>query len=84
MSTRFIAKPRLLLVDDEPVVCGLTCLFLEKAGYAVTTARSFDEALRLADEWVFSLAIVDLLLPRSDGLELLEVLKQRHPRLPVI
>jgi DNA-binding response OmpR family regulator len=77
-------KYHLLLVDDEPVVCGLTRLVLEAAGYAVTTAESFEEALRLAEETPFSLAIVDILLPHMDGLELLDVLKQNHPRLPVI
>lgn len=77
-------KQHILVVDDEPPIRELLQSYFRKHGYEVTTASEASEALRLADEIPLHLVILDVLLPDSDGLEILEKLKSAHPNLPII
>jgi two-component system phosphate regulon response regulator OmpR len=79
-----VMKVHILLVDDDPTVRALTELGLKGAGYAVTLASNVPEALKLTNEMPFDLAIVDLVMPGADGLELTKALKESHPDLPVL
>ena len=77
-------KQHLLVVDDEPPIRELLASYFTKHGYDVTTAADATETMRLADEVPLNLVILDVLLPDSDGLEVLEKLKSAHPNLPII
>jgi two-component system, NtrC family, nitrogen regulation response regulator NtrX len=77
-------KQHLLVVDDEPPIRALLESYFRKHGYEVTTAADAADALTKADNVPLHLAILDVLLPDSDGLEILEKLKKEHPSLPVI
>jgi len=60
---------RILLVDDEEAILKLLRFPLEKEGYQVVTARDGDEALRRFGEETVDLVVLDIMLPRVDGLE---------------
>jgi DNA-binding response OmpR family regulator len=77
-------KQHILVVDDEPPIRELLQSYFTKHGYAVTTAADAQEAFRLADETPLQLVILDVLLPDSDGLEVLAQMKNTHPNLPII
>ncbi len=77
-------KIRLLLVDDELKFLNALCQRLELRGFDVTKAVSGEEALRVARESEFSLALLDLKMPGMDGREVLQVLKQENKQLEVI
>lgn len=77
-------KQHILVVDDEPPVRELLASYFKKHGYDVTTAADAMETMRLADEVPLNLVILDVLLPDSDGMEVLEKLKSAHPNLPII
>src|SRR5687768_16833087 len=77
-------KQHILVVDDEPPIRELLASYFKKHGYDVTTAADAIETMRLADEVPLHLVILDVLLPDSDGLEILEQLKSAHPNLPII
>lgn len=77
-------KPLVLLVDDEESVRNLVRRFLSKRNYEVTTATTAEETLRLVNEIPLHLLILDVVLPDSDGIEVLERIKTSHPHLPVI
>ena len=63
------SKQRILVVEDDPKTAGLVRLYLEHAGYAVTTAGDGAEALRLAKADPFpDLVVLDVMLPKLDGL----------------
>ena len=79
-----LARQNILVVDDELEVRQLMHAFLERRGYHVVTAATDLEALHLAGEMNFDLAIFDVALSEADGLELLATFKQLHPSLPVI
>jgi len=58
----------ILLVDDESVNLEVARLFLEDAGLVVETARDGEEALKLVQEMNFALILMDVQMPRLDGL----------------
>jgi DNA-binding response OmpR family regulator len=59
----------ILLVDDEEAVQKLLTFPLERDGYRVVQARDGDEAMRQFEEHSIDLVVLDLMLPRLDGLE---------------
>src|SRR2546426_641731 len=75
---------RILVVDDDAVVRRMLSDTLGRAGYAVAPASSTTEALRVAADEEPALAIVDLVLPDGDGIELLGQLRAAWPTLPAL
>ncbi len=73
-----------LVVDDEKTIADGLRLTLESEGYAVRTAASVREALAGGGQPDPHVAIVDLMLPDGDGLNLTRELKRRDPALEVI
>lgn len=76
-------RPRILLVDDDPGLLLALAELLRNDGFLVTTARNGDEALRRLDAGWPDLLIIDLLMPRIDGLALAREVKARAD-LPII
>ena len=75
--------PRILLVDDDPNLLVLLADQLRADGYEVTTARDGDEALRrLRTSWP-DLLIIDMMMPRMDGLTFAREIKAQAD-LPII
>jgi DNA-binding response OmpR family regulator len=75
---------RLLLVDDEAAITSNLAPFLERAGFAVTTAGDGEHALRLAAETAPALIVMDVIMPRLDGRAALRQLRQGGNWTPVI
>jgi DNA-binding response OmpR family regulator len=74
---------RILLVDDEQSIQTLLSYPLRKDGYHVTSALDGGEALRRFEEGRFDLVILDLMLPRLDGVEVCRELRSRS-QVPII
>ena len=77
------AVPRILLVDDDRDLLVPLAEQLRLDGFDVTTARDGEEALRRLDSAWPNLLIIDLLMPRMDGLTLAREIKARAD-LPII
>src|SRR5580765_5587152 len=77
---------RILVVDDEPVVRRFAARVLEAEGFLVSEAPDGAEALRLLREEVPDVGAVvsDIVMPRLNGVELLQALSSTHPQLPVL
>ncbi|GAC1472134.1 MAG: sigma-54 dependent transcriptional regulator [Desulfuromonadaceae bacterium] len=75
---------QVLIIDDEADVCSFLRRLLTKKGYEVTTATNEPDALRSLSETRFSVAMVDLKMPDTDGLTLLQAIKARQPACEVI
>jgi len=67
--------PTILLVDDEDAVRTVLAFPLEKDGYSVVQAGDGEEALRLFEEQPVDLVVLDIMLPRLDGLEVCKRLR---------
>ena len=74
---------RILLVDDEQSIQTLLSYPLRKDGYHVTSAQDGREALQRFDEARFDLVILDLMLPKLDGVEVCRELRSRS-QVPII
>ena len=74
---------RILVVDDEPKIVQLVRDYLERAGFAVSTARDGNEALMRAHSERPDLIVLDLGLPELDGLEVTRRLR-RDSGVPII
>jgi two-component system, NtrC family, response regulator GlrR len=77
-------KEQILVVDDDRGLLTLMKARLEAAGYEVTLTGDGHEALNVAQEETFNVAIIDLKMEAMDGITLLERLLEIQPNLPVI
>lgn len=77
-------KTALLIVDDEDHIRNLLAYVGERAGFEVEVARDGVEALEILAEREFPIVIVDLMMPRLSGYELVQQLSTITPRPCVI
>jgi len=77
---------RILLADDDVQLREMFRDYLHMLGYQVTTALDGHHALEIlfADGRQFDLLISDVVMPRIDGIELVEVIRSKDQQLPVI
>ena len=76
---------RILLVDDEDLVCRTAKAILERAGYIVVTARDSSQGLAILREQLnqIDLVLLDLSMPGKSGVDVLKEIRQIHETLPV-
>lgn len=79
------ARPpvKVLVVDDEQLICELLRSALATAGYLVTTVSTGEDALIISQSEPFAVALLDIRLPGIDGVTVLEQL-QRRPQRPAV
>jgi two-component system copper resistance phosphate regulon response regulator CusR len=75
---------RILVIEDEPRILAFVTRGLEAEGFTVDAAGDGHDGLRRAALEEYDLVVLDLLLPRIDGLAVLRELQQRRPELPVV
>jgi DNA-binding response OmpR family regulator len=75
---------RVLMVEDDPACSGAVARVLRLDGYDVQLAATASEALRLLEQGPFSIVLLDLVLKKGDGFEVLQVLKETKRPVPVI
>ena len=79
-----VGAPRVLVVDDEAMLADLLAQALRHEGWETDTAKDGLDALAKADSFHPDVVILDVQMPRMDGLETLERLRARDPELPVL
>lgn len=75
---------RALLVEDDPTIAEFVGRGLREAGFAVDHASDGESGLDLAVGEPYDVAIVDLMLPKRDGLSVIEELRRRRIATPVL
>jgi DNA-binding response OmpR family regulator len=75
---------RILLVEDDDKLARAVARGLRHAGYAVDVARDGDDALLRAGVWDYDAIVLDVMLPRRDGLAVCAVLRERDCRAAVL
>ncbi|MBN2124548.1 MAG: sigma-54-dependent Fis family transcriptional regulator [Deltaproteobacteria bacterium] len=77
-------EQKVLVVDDEKGICRNVEKILAKGNYRVTQALSAKQALEKMAKETFSLLISDIVMPETNGLELLKLVKEQWPLTKVV
>jgi DNA-binding NtrC family response regulator len=77
-------KATILVVDDEAAYRKMVSAVLVDAGFEVLLAESGKQALEISSRRLVDLALLDLMMPKMDGRELMQKLHARLPGLPVV
>ena len=75
---------RILVAEDDESTRLLMCEVLRQAGYEPCPARDGVEALKVMDHFQCDLAIVDITMPRMDGIAFTQTLREGNCDLPVL
>ncbi|HXJ76554.1 MAG TPA: response regulator transcription factor, partial [Candidatus Dormibacteraeota bacterium] len=75
---------RILVVEDDKKIASFVVNGLKQSGYAVDHCADGEEALLLAGTTSFDAAVVDLMLPRLDGLSLIQRLRSKGSQVPIL
>ena len=76
--------PRILVVDDDPMVCTALEICLARSNFHVTVADGGESGLRSLENASFDLMIVDIFMPHMRGFESIRVFHERAPSIPLI
>lgn len=72
----------ILIVEDDDSISNLLKISTTQAGYQSYIARDGEQALKLMEKYTFDLMLLDIMIPKIDGFELMEYIKERE--LPTI
>ena len=75
---------RILIIEDEKKVAGFIKKGLEEETYAIDVAHDGEEGLHLGSEGQYDLIILDIMLPKVDGLEILSQLRNQGSDVPIL
>lgn len=75
---------RVLIIEDDKKIASFISKGLKQAGFAVDIAEDGEEGLSLALQDTYDAAVIDLMLPRLDGLSVIEELRRSNLNTPVI
>jgi CheY-like chemotaxis protein len=74
-----LRKKRILVVDDERIIADTLTTIFNQAGYEAGAVYSAEQALDLIQTWPAQVAVIDVRLPRMDGVDLAIRLKAEYP-----
>ena len=74
----------ILIVDDDLAVQATIGMVLERAGHSVVVAGDGRKGLAIFEAGDFDLLILDIFMPRMDGLETMKLIHQRQPLIPIL
>lgn len=72
-------KPCLLIVDDDEDMLETLSDILQEKGYQIETTKTGIKALAKAKERFFDIALIDIKLPDTPGIEVLRTFRKKHP-----
>jgi CheY-like chemotaxis protein len=75
---------KILVVDDNEMLCQLACDILRTEGYRAVPASNGNEALQALEEEEFDLMVTSSHMPGMSGLQLARAVRDRSPHFPVI
>lgn len=75
---------RIMVIDDERIVCDMAKLSLQQEGYVVETFMSPEKALKRMEEEKFDVVVTDYRMKDIDGMEVLRTVKSLYPTTQVI
>lgn len=74
----------ILFLEDEPTIQEVLTEYMRMQGYHVTCAQDGETALRQLNEHSFDMAVLDIMVPKASGLEVLHYIKKKRPEMATI
>ncbi|WP_330584899.1 response regulator transcription factor [Parablautia muri] len=75
---------QILFLEDEPTIREVLTEYMKMQSYEVTEAEDGERALELLKEQRFDMAVLDIMVPKASGLEVLSYIKEHRPQMAVI
>lgn len=75
---------RILVVEDDPKIASFVVMGLKQAGFVVDHAMDGKDGLHMASTGLYDVAVIDVMLPKLDGLGLIEALRAQKINTPII
>jgi CheY-like chemotaxis protein len=79
-----IIVPRVLVVDDDPMVCVAIELCLTRKGFEVTVADGGEAGMRALESSSFDVMLIDVFMPHMRGFESIRMFHERRPDVPIV
>lgn len=79
-----MSQYRIMVIDDEKIVCDMAKMSLEQEGYIVETFLNAEPALKRLKEQKFDVVVTDYKMKGIDGMEVLRTVKKLYPDTEVI
>jgi CheY-like chemotaxis protein len=79
-----IIVPRILVVDDDPMVCVAIEVCLTRKGFEVTVADGGEAGMRALEAADFDVMLIDVFMPHMRGFESVRIFHERRPDVPII
>lgn len=77
-------EKRVLIVEDEPSIVTLIQYNLNQAGFYTDVAYNGEDAIKIIRKHVYDIVILDLMLPKIDGIEVCKTIRQEQNKVPVL
>lgn len=75
---------KILVVDDESTICDSVKKILSRKGFLVENSLNADQAIEMMKTNNYDLLITDLMMPKTSGIELIEMVKKHYPEIDVM
>ena len=75
---------KILVIEDDPGVRRVLLCTLEMEGHTVRAVNNGRDGLRAVSEFAPDVVVTDIVMPDSDGLEVIRTLRKEHPRVSII
>ena len=76
--------PRILVVDDDPMVCVAIEVCLTRKGFEVTVADGGEAGMRALEAADFDVMLIDVFMPHMRGFEAIRMFHERRPDIPIV
>ena len=76
--------PHVLVVDDDPMVCGAIEACLQRQGFEITVADGAEAGLATLETTTFDVMLIDVFMPKMRGYESIRLFHERAPAVPLI
>lgn len=74
----------ILFLEDEPTIQEVLAEYMKMQGYQVTAVSDGEQALKLLAERAFDMAVLDIMVPKKSGIEVLSFIKENRPEMATI
>ena len=75
---------KILVIDDDEIMNGMTVQLLSEAGYEAEGAQDGDCGLKLLESKPFDLVVTDIVMPEKEGIETIIAIRNKNKTMPII